>query len=129
MITEAIKNFEKAIEILKNESSFKLSLSKSLYLQGGTNKITKAIKLLEEYRKKEEFPIEALHYLGLSYGKIGRFSLSSLALTEKFLLLNDIKNAKVHLAKAKKLIKKNTKELAMYKDLLNLLKQKEKELK
>ena len=129
MITEAIKNFEKAIEILKNENSFKLSLSKSLYLQGGTNEITKAINFLEEYRKKEEFPIEALHYLGLSYGKIGRYSLSSLALTEKFLLLNDIKNAKVHLVKAKKLIKKNTKEHAMYKDLLNLLKQKEKELK
>ena len=43
----------------------------------------------KNYIKLEDFPIEAWHFLALSYGKLQKYSLSSLALTEKFLLLND----------------------------------------
>ena len=56
---------------------------------------------------------------------MGDYFLSSLALTEKFLLLNDIKNAKLQLIKAKN----NKAEIKKYdsriNDLTNIIKQRE----
>ena len=45
------------------------------------------------------------HYLGLNYGKIKKFDLSSYALAEKYLLVNEFKNAKIHIKRVKKISK------------------------
>ena len=67
---------------------------------------SRSIALLRKFIKLEDFPVEAYHFLGLSYGKLEEYSLSSIALAEKFLLLSDIKNAKLQLKKAKRFNKK-----------------------
>lgn len=121
----AINNFEKALKIKKNEKHFFIALAKALYSSNDIKKFEKSIELLKKYIEKEEYPIEAWHYLGLCYGKMGDYFLSSLALTEKFLLLNDIKNAKLQLIKAKN----NKAEIKKYdsriNDLTNIIKQRE----
>ena len=65
--------------------------------------------------------------MGLYYGKMGKYVLSSLALTEKCLPLNDIKNAKLQLQKAKKKDIPDEKYISKINDLQYLIKQKEKE--
>ena len=52
-----------------------------------------SIDLLWKYIKNDDFPYEAWHYLGLNYGKI-KFDLSSYALAEKYLLVNELKMLK-----------------------------------
>ena len=47
---------------------------------------------------KRQFSVDAWHYLGLNYGKIKKFDYASYAFAEKFLLINQIKNAKIHIA-------------------------------
>ena len=41
-----------------------------------------------EYVKKDEFPIDAWHYLGLKLWKIKKLDYSSYAFAEKYILLN-----------------------------------------
>ena len=53
--------------------------------------------------KEDDFPYDAWHYLGLNYGKLKKHDYSSYALAEKFLLVNNIKNAKIHIQRIKKL--------------------------
>ena len=55
------------------------------------------------YIKEDDFPYDAWHYLGLNYGKLKKHDYSSYALAEKFLLVNNIKNAKIHIQRIKKL--------------------------
>ena len=121
----AIENFEKALNLKKNEKHFYLALAKALYLSNDQNNFPKSITLLKNYIKLEDFPIEAWHFLALSYGKLNKYSLSSLALAEKFLLLNDLKNAKLQLKRAEQM-NKNSKEInSLILDLAFLIKQKE----
>ena len=77
------------------------------------------------YKKNSLFPVDALHYLALSHAKIGNFVSSSISLSEKFLLLNDLKNAKLHLEKAKKFEIADKKIKNLISDLDFLIKQKE----
>ena len=65
------------------------------------------------------------HYLGLNYGKLKKFDYSSYAFAEKFFLVNQIKNAKIHIEKVKK-ISKDSFILNKIADLEYEIKKKEK---
>ena len=95
----------KAIKISSNEKSFKLFLAKALYHSNSNKAYKESINLLWDYIESDEFPVEAWHYLGLNFGKIKKFDLSSYALAEKYLLVNEIKNAKMHIQRVKKISK------------------------
>ena len=43
--------------------------------------------------------------MGLNYGKLKKHDFSSYALAEKYLLVNQIKNAKIHIQRVKRLTK------------------------
>ena len=57
------------------------------------------------YIKKDEFPIDAWHYLGLNYGKLRKLDYSSYAFAEKFVLTGKFDNAEIHIKRAKKVTK------------------------
>ena len=80
-------------------------LAKSLYHSNIKKNQEKSIQLLLEYVKKDEFPIDAWHYLGLNYGKLKKLDYSSYAFAEKYLLTGKIKNAEIHLDRATKIAK------------------------
>lgn len=107
---ESIINFEKSLELKKNESLFKLALAKSIYNSNSRKRFNESIQLLDDYINAEDFPVEAWHFKALCYGKQKKYSLSAIALAEKFLLLNDVKNAKLQIQKAN-LIEKNSLEV------------------
>ena len=123
----AINSYKEAIKYKNDEKHFYLAISKAIYTQKDIRLYDEGISFLKKYIDEEDFPIEAWHYLGLYYGKMGKYVLSSLALTEKFLLLNDIKNAKLQLQKAKKKDIPDEKYISKINDLQYLIKQKEKE--
>ena len=102
---ESIKAFRKAKELKPDEKSFNLFLAKSLYHSEKDSFLNESIKLLWNYIKNDDFPYEAWHYLGLNYGKKKKFDLSSYALAEKYLLVNEFKNAKIHIKRVKKISK------------------------
>lgn len=102
---KAIQSFLKAKMILPGEKGFELFLAKSLYHSGSKNNQERSIDLLLSYIKKDEFPIDAWHYLGLNYGKLKMIDYSSYAFAEKYLLTNKIDNAKLHINRAKKITK------------------------
>ena len=104
-IPEAIKSFKKAIDILPSEKSFKLFLAKSLYYKSDWHSYDKSIKLLWSFIKDDDFPVDAWHYLGLNFSKIKKLDYSSYAFAEKFYLVNQLKNARIHISKVKKLSK------------------------
>ena len=64
--------------------------------------------------------------MALSYGKLKNFSFSALALAEKFLLLNDIKNAKQQLKKIEQINDKNPEIISLVEDIKNTITQREK---
>ncbi|MAZ46166.1 MAG: hypothetical protein CMM98_01115 [Rickettsiales bacterium] len=105
MIVKSIPQFRKAIELKPNEKSFRLFLAKSLYHINDKNSHSESIKILWSYIKEDDFPYEAWHYLGLNYGKLKKHDFSSYALAEKYLLVNQIKNAKIHIQRVKRLTK------------------------
>mgnify|MGYP003303158061 CR=1 FL=1 len=72
----AIKSFFISKSILPNEKGFALFLAKSLYHSDVKGNQEKSIQLLLEYVKKDEFPIDAWHYLGLNYGKLKKLDYS-----------------------------------------------------
>lgn len=102
---ESVSSFRKAIKLKPDEQSFNLFLAKSLYHSQRDSSFTESIDLLWKYIKNDDFPYEAWHYLGLNYGKIKKFDLSSYALAEKYLLVNEFKNAKIHIKRVKKISK------------------------
>ena len=67
--------------------------------------LKESINLLLSYIKKDEFPIDAWHYLGLNYGKLKKLDYSSYAFAEKYILSGKFDNAKIHLDRAKKITK------------------------
>ena len=101
----AIKSFFISKSILPNEKGFELFLAKSLYHSNTRDNQEKSIQLLLEYVKKDEFPIDAWHYLGLNYGKLKKLDYSSYAFAEKYMLIGKIENAKIHLDRATKITK------------------------
>jgi len=102
---ESVSSFRKAIKLKPDEKSFNLFLAKSLYHSQRDSSFKESIDLLWKYIKNDDFPYEAWHYLGLNYGKIKKFDLSSYALAEKYLLVNELKNAKIHIKRVKKISK------------------------
>ncbi|MAI76245.1 MAG: hypothetical protein CBC25_03520, partial [Pelagibacteraceae bacterium TMED65] len=102
---EAIKSFQISSSILPDEKGFKLFLAKSLYHSSNKTNHSKSIELLWDYVKKDEFPVDAWHYLGLNYGKLKKLDFSSYAFAEKFVLVNKIDNARIHIKKAKEITK------------------------
>ena len=78
-------------------------LAKSLYHSKQKKSFTESIDLLWKYVKNDDFPYEAWHYLGLNYGKIKKYDFSSYALAEKYLLVNELKNAKIHIKRVKEI--------------------------
>ena len=102
---ESVSSFRKAIKLKPDEKSFNLFLAKSLYHSQRDSSFAESIDLLWKYIKNDDFPYEAWHYLGLNYGKIKKFDLSSYALAEKYLLVNELKNAKIHIKRVKKISK------------------------
>ena len=102
---KAIDAYVKSSSILPDEKEFKLFLAKSLYHSGEIKNYEKSISLLLSYIKKDEFPIEAWHYLGLNYGKLRKLDYSSHAFAEKFVLAGKFDNAKIHIERAKKITK------------------------
>ena len=72
-IRDAIKEFRYAIDLSPNEKSFKLFLAKALYNQNNSESFDESVKLLWNYIKNDNFPLEAWHYLGLNYGKLKKF--------------------------------------------------------
>ena len=101
------KSFMEASSFLPFEKSFQLFLAKSLYHSKEIKNYNMSIKLLNEYIKNDDFPIDAWHYLGLNYGKLKKLDFSSYAFAEKYLLANQLDNARIHINRAKK-ISKNT---------------------
>ena len=91
--------------MLPNEKEFQLFLAKSLYHSNNLVNQEKSINILWSYIKKDEFPIDAWHYLGLNYGKLKKLDYSSYAFAEKYVLANKFDNAKIHIKKAKKITK------------------------
>ena len=124
-IRDAIKEFRYAIDLSPKEKSFKLFLAKALYNENSSESFNESIKLLWNYIKNDNFPLEAWHYLGLNYGKLKKFDYSSYAFAEKFFLANQIKNAKIHIEKVKK-ISKDSFILNKIADLEYEIKKKEK---
>ena len=102
---ESVSSFRKAIKLKPDEKSFNLFLAKSLYHSQRDSSFKESIDLLWKYIKNDDFPYEAWHYLGLNYGKIKKFDLSSYALAEKYLLVNEFKNAKIHIKRVKRISK------------------------
>jgi len=102
---EAIESFQISSSILPNEKGFKLFLAKSLYHSNNKINHSKSIELLWDYVKKDEFPVDAWHYLGLNYGKLKKLDFSSYAFAEKYVLVNKIDNARIHIKKAKEITK------------------------
>ena len=99
----AIKSFIEAIRINPKEKSFELFLAKSLYHSKTNLNYKKSINLLDKYIKNDDFPVDAWHYLGLNYGKLKKLDLSSYAFAEKYLLVNQLDNATIHINRAKQL--------------------------
>ena len=95
--------FIKAIRINPKEKSFELFLAKSLYHSKTNLNYKKSINLLDKYIKNDDFPVDAWHYLGLNYGKLKKLDLSSYAFAEKYLLVNQLDNATIHINRAKQL--------------------------
>ena len=122
----AINAFKNALERKKNEKFFHLALAKAYYSSGKRKNYLKSIELLKKYIKEDKFPVEAWHYMALSYGKLKNFSFAALALAEKFLLLNDIKNAKQQLKKIEKINDKNPEIISLVEDIKNIIAQREK---
>ena len=104
-IIESIPQFRKAIELNPNEKAFRLFLAKSLHHINEETSYLESIKILWSYIKEDDFPYEAWHYLGLNYGKLKKHDFSSYALAEKYLLVNQIKNAKIHIQRVKRFTK------------------------
>ena len=123
---ESEEVIRKAIKINSNEKFFNLLLAKTNYHSQEIKKIDESIKLLNNYKQKDEFPVEALHYLALCYAKKNQFDMYSVTLSEKFLLLNDLKSAKLHLEKAKSKSKVTNQVNKLINDLKFLIDQKEK---
>ena len=117
---ESVLAFRRAIFLKSDEKSFNLFLAKSLYHSDAKQSFTESIDLLWKYIKDDDFPYEAWHYLGLNYGKLKKPDFSSYALAEKYLLVNQIKNAKIHVQRAKKISKDPV--------LINKIKDLEKEI-
>ena len=88
-----------------SEKSFRLFLAKSLHHMNEKTSYLESIKILWSYIKDDDFPYEAWHYLGLNYGKLKKHDFSSYALAEKYLLVNQIKNAKIHIQRVKRFTK------------------------
>ena len=103
--TNAINSFLIANSLLPDEKGFELFLAKSLYHSGLSANLEESINLLLSYIKKDEFPIDAWHYLGLNYGKLKKLDYSSYAFAEKYILSGKFENAKIHLDRAKKITK------------------------
>ncbi len=103
--SNAINSFLISNSILPNEKGFKLFLAKSLYHSGLRANQEKSINLLLSYIKKDEFPIDAWHYLGLNYGKLKKLDYSSYAFAEKYILSGKFDSAKMHLDRARKITK------------------------
>ena len=118
---ESVLSFRKAIDLKPNVKSFNLFLAKSLYHSNQKKYFSESIDLLWTYIKNDDFPYEAWHYLGLNYGKMKKFDLSSYALAEKYLLVNELKNAKIHI--------KRVKDISKDRVLLNKVLDLEKEIK
>ncbi len=118
---ESILSLRKAIALKPDEKSFNLFLAKSLYHSKKEKFFSESIELLWQYIKEDDFPYEAWHYLGLNYGKMKKYDLSSYALAEKYLLVNELKNAKIHI--------KRVKEISNDRVLLNKVLDLEKEIK
>ena len=76
---KAIESFLISNRILPNEKEFQLFLAKSLYHSNNLVNHEKSINILWSYIKKDEFPIDAWHYLGLNYGKLKKLDYSSYA--------------------------------------------------
>ena len=119
-IEDSIPQFRKAIELQPEEKSFQLFLAKSLYHKRNKKAYSESINILWSYIKEDDFPYEAWHYLGLNYGKLKKHDYSSYALAEKYLLVNQLKNAKIHIQRVKKFSKDRV--------LLNKIKDLEKEI-
>ena len=120
---QAIKSFKISNSLLPEEEEFKLFLAKSLYHSGYKINQQESIDLLWSYIKKDEFPVDAWHYLGLNYGKLKKLDYSSYAFAEKYLLVNKLENAKTHIQRARK-ITKDPILLKKLSDLENELKKK-----
>ncbi|MFL2678843.1 MAG: M48 family metalloprotease [Alphaproteobacteria bacterium] len=103
MINKSIVAFRKAKELKPDEKSFNLFLAKSLYHSKQKELRQESIKLLWSYIKDDDFPYDAWHYLGLNYGKLKKHDYSSYALAEKYLLVNELNNAKIHIQRAKRI--------------------------
>ena len=103
MINKSIVAFRKAKELKPDEKSFNLFLAKSLYHSKQNELRQESIKLLWSYIKNDDFPYDAWHYLGLNYGKLKKHDYSSYALAEKYLLVNELNNAKIHIQRAKRI--------------------------
>ena len=118
---ESVLAFRRAIFLKSDEKSFNLFLAKSLYHSDAKQSFSESIDLLWKYIKDDDFPYEAWHYLGLNYGKLQKYDLSSYALAEKYLLVNQLENAKIHI--------KRVKQVSKDKILLNKITDLEKEIK
>ena len=118
---ESVLAFRRAIFLKSDEKSFNLFLAKSLYHSDVKQSFSESIDLLWKYIKDDDFPYEAWHYLGLNYGKLQKYDLSSYALAEKYLLVNQLENAKIHI--------KRVKQVSKDKILLNKVTDLEKEIK
>ena len=104
-IRESIPQFRKAIQLMPNEKSFRLFLAKSLYHTKNKNSYNESIKILWSYIKEDDFPMMHGITLDLIMESLKKHDYSSYALAEKYLLVNQIKNAKIHIQRVKKFSK------------------------
>lgn len=123
---KSINSFKNAQMLKNDEKFFNLALAKAYYSSGKKANYMKSIQLLKKYVEEDKFPVEAWHYMALSYGKLKNFSFSALALAEKFLLLNDLKNAKQQIKKIEKLNDKNPEVISLVNDIKNIITRREK---
>ena len=90
---------------MPNEKKLPTISCKIIVSYKNKNSYNESIKILWSYIKEDDFPYDAWHYLGLNYGKLKKHDYSSYALAEKYLLVNQIKNAKIHIQRVKKFSK------------------------
>ena len=85
----------KQVVFFHSKKVFNYFLLNHFYHSKEIKNYNRSIKLLNEYIKNDDFPIDAWHYLGLNYGKLKKLDFSSYAFAEKYLLANQLDNARI----------------------------------
>ena len=123
-IKDAVKAYQKAVELLPKEPLIRLGLGVA-YLSDGNTKL--AIETLEKVVQQEKDDAIAWRQLGIAYGQAGDMLHSNLSLAEEAMVRHNIKDAKRFIALSKQLAKGDNSATLRLGDMEQEIKQWKKE--